>query len=116
MYDMPQEMIRAGGREKSLLRAAVADLLPERVLNRPKSAYPATQDHTYGELVRERFRELRNDPHARVAPLLDEEASRAALGATAEGGNGLSWVQRAGFEMALQLNTWLAEYQVRLVL
>jgi asparagine synthase (glutamine-hydrolysing) len=115
-YDLPQDLLSQGRREKGLLRAAVADLLPEKVLNRPKSAYPATQDHAYGELLRARFAELRNDPGAPVAPLLDEDATADALRGAPGDPQGLSWVQRAGFEMALQLNTWLTEYQVQLAL
>ena len=34
------------GREKSLLRAATADVLPQSVVQRVKSPYPSTQDPT----------------------------------------------------------------------
>jgi asparagine synthase (glutamine-hydrolysing) len=105
-----------GGQEKSLLRAAVADLLPASVLQRPKSAYPATQDPAYGEIVRTRFLELARDPSAPVAPLLDADAVRAVVAAAGSPSANLTWVQRGGLEMALQLNEWLTTYRVRLEL
>jgi len=114
VYNVPAELKRVNGQEKSLLRAAVADLLPERVLNRPKSAYPTVQEAAYGEFVRYRFGDVAEDRSAPVAPLLDAEATRAALGAAAAPSGAFAWVERASMEMVLQLNTWLAEYRVDL--
>jgi asparagine synthetase B (glutamine-hydrolysing) len=44
VYNVPWAMKSFDGREKSLLRAAVADLPPAAVLDRRKSLYPGTQD------------------------------------------------------------------------
>jgi hypothetical protein len=46
------------GREKSLLRPAPADLLPESVVQRVKSPYPSTQDAGYEEILRRRVAAL----------------------------------------------------------
>ncbi|WP_205668272.1 asparagine synthase (glutamine-hydrolyzing), partial [Bradyrhizobium manausense] len=70
------------GREKSLLRAATADLLPESVVRRVKSAYPTIQDPTYDRNLFTRFATLLNDRNAAVAPLLSVESSRALLNAS----------------------------------
>ncbi|WP_432045986.1 asparagine synthase (glutamine-hydrolyzing) [Streptomyces asiaticus] len=115
LLDVPVRLRRRDGQEKSLLRAAVADLLPPAVVNRPKSAYPATQDPVYGRAVREKFLRLVRDREAPVAPLLDAQATRAVL----DGGGGGdeeagAWVDRAGFEMVLQFDSWMREYDVRL--
>ncbi|GGO97298.1 asparagine synthase (glutamine-hydrolyzing) [Wenjunlia tyrosinilytica] len=115
LYDVPLEVKRLGGREKGLLRAAAADLLPSSVLNRPKSSYPATQDPEYGRLVQERFRSLIAASDAPVAPLLDRQAARDAAAAPAPTG-AFAWVQRSNMEMALQLNTWLEAHDVQLKL
>ncbi|MGC4769657.1 asparagine synthase (glutamine-hydrolyzing) [Micromonospora sp. DT44] len=112
VYNVPAALKRVDGQEKSLLRAAVADLLPEAVLTRRKSAYPTTQDAAYGELVRARFRELVADRSAAVTPLLDAEAAAAvSAGGNAPSG-AFAWVERASMEMVLQLDTWLTEYGV----
>ncbi|WP_338399806.1 asparagine synthase (glutamine-hydrolyzing) [Streptomyces caatingaensis] len=117
LLDVPPELKRIGGQEKSLLRSAVADLLPEPVVNRPKSAYPATQDPAYGNAVREKFLQLTRDPDARVTPLLDAQATESVLAGDGTGPEQAgAWVERAGFEMALQFDSWLREYDVRLVL
>ncbi|MGY4353114.1 asparagine synthase (glutamine-hydrolyzing) [Bradyrhizobium sp. GM7.3] len=58
------------GREKSLLRAATADLLPQSVVQRVKSLYPFIQDPNYARMLRTRFTALLNDRNAAVAPLL----------------------------------------------
>ncbi|MEV6674500.1 asparagine synthase (glutamine-hydrolyzing) [Streptomyces sp. NPDC051162] len=114
VYNVPAALKRVDGQEKSLLRAAVADLLPEPVLNRRKSAYPTTQDAAYGEFVRARFAELAADRGSPAAPLLDAEATSAALTALGAPKGAFAWVERASMEMVLQLDTWLAEYRVRL--
>ncbi|RAJ61647.1 asparagine synthase (glutamine-hydrolysing) [Streptomyces sp. Amel2xB2] len=115
LLDVPAHMQRTGGQEKSLLRSAVADLLPSAVVNRPKSAYPATQDPVYGRAVREQYLRLARDRDAPVAPLLDEQATRAVLdGDGADDDKAGAWVDRAGFEMVLQFDSWLREYDVRL--
>ncbi|MEU7024544.1 asparagine synthase (glutamine-hydrolyzing) [Streptomyces sp. NPDC046203] len=114
VYNVPAALKRVNGQEKSLLRAAVADLLPEPVLARRKSAYPTTQEAAYGEFVRTRFARLAEDRDAAVAPLLDQEATAAALGTAGAPRGAFAWVERASMEMVLQLDTWLREYRVRL--
>jgi asparagine synthase (glutamine-hydrolysing) len=112
VFNVPAAFKRVDGQEKSLLRAAVADLLPEPVLTRRKSAYPTTQDALYGEFVRSRFVELATDRSAAVAGLLDVEATNAVLAGSSAPEGAFAWVERANMEMVLQLNTWLTEYGV----
>ncbi|MER8849438.1 asparagine synthase (glutamine-hydrolyzing) [Mesorhizobium australicum] len=92
------------GREKSLLRAATADLLPQSVVRRIKSAIPAIQDPTYGRMLRTRFTTLLNDRNAAVAPLLSADRSRA-LDATDN---------LRGVERILALQDFLTDYNVSL--
>ncbi|HEX4700780.1 MAG TPA: asparagine synthase (glutamine-hydrolyzing), partial [Pseudonocardiaceae bacterium] len=47
VYNTPWSMKTFDGREKSLLRAAVRDVLPKSVAERVKSPYPSTQDPQY---------------------------------------------------------------------
>ncbi|WP_326695855.1 asparagine synthase-related protein [Streptomyces sp. NBC_01754] len=55
VYNVPAALKRVNGQEKSLLRAAVADLLPEPVLDRRKSAYPTTQPGSAGLMPVDNF-------------------------------------------------------------
>ncbi|WP_027577367.1 asparagine synthase (glutamine-hydrolyzing) [Bradyrhizobium sp. WSM1743] len=93
------------GREKSLLRAATADLLPQSVVQRVKSGYPVIQDPTYYRMLRTRFTALLNDRNASVAPLLSIEGSRDLLNTT----ENIRWVQHI-----LTLQDFLTDYNVSL--
>ncbi|TGU46811.1 asparagine synthase (glutamine-hydrolyzing) [bacterium M00.F.Ca.ET.152.01.1.1] len=95
------------GREKSLLRAAAMDLLPQSVVQRVKSAYPIIQDATYDRMLRTRFTALLNDRNAAVAPLLSLDRSQALLDAT----DNFSWV-----EQVLTLQDFLTDYNVSLTI
>ncbi|MEV7012365.1 asparagine synthase (glutamine-hydrolyzing) [Streptosporangium sp. NPDC051022] len=73
VWNVPWSMKVADGREKSLLRMAVADLLPEEILMRPKSAYPAMHDPAHDNAVYGRVRALLDDPSSPLAGLLDRD-------------------------------------------
>ncbi|MFE7776525.1 asparagine synthase (glutamine-hydrolyzing) [Streptomyces sp. NPDC057445] len=73
VWNVPWSMKTADGREKSLLRMAAADLLPKRVLMRPKSAYPAAHDPAHEAAVRRAVRALLDDRTSPLAELLDVE-------------------------------------------
>ncbi|MET4328632.1 asparagine synthase (glutamine-hydrolyzing) [Bradyrhizobium sp. i1.15.2] len=92
-------------REKSLLRAATADLLPASVVQRVKSVYPPIQDPTYDRMLRTHFTALLNDRNAAVAPLLSVDGSRALLNAT----DNIRWV-----EHILTIQDFLTDYNVSL--
>jgi asparagine synthase (glutamine-hydrolysing) len=47
VFDTRWSMKTFDGREKSLLRAAARDIVPEAILIRLKSQYPTTQDTAY---------------------------------------------------------------------
>ncbi|MDL2409800.1 asparagine synthase (glutamine-hydrolyzing) [Rhizobium calliandrae] len=94
-------------REKSLLRAATLDLLPQSVVKRVKSGYPAIQDPIYDGMLRDRFSELLNNRDAAVAPLLSADGSRKLLNAT----DNIRWV-----EHILTLDDFLTDYKVSLTL
>ncbi len=51
VYNVPWEYKFKNGVEKSLLRDALSDYLPEKILKRKKSPYPKTHDPMYEEIV-----------------------------------------------------------------
>ena len=105
VYNAPWSMLIADGREKSLLRAAVADLLPAGVLRRPKSAFPAIADPAYGVGLAGELGRLLNDHDAPVRPLLQLEAVRAVQHdlLAADGRP----VNRNNIELILSVDAWL---------
>ncbi|TGB15143.1 asparagine synthase (glutamine-hydrolyzing) [Streptomyces sp. MZ04] len=107
VFNVPSSMKTAGGWEKSLLRAAVADLLPAEVRDRKKSPFPKVQDPAYDEALRVRLRELTRDSVSPVAALLDPARVDSVLSGTDEPG-----ISRLSIEMAIGLDLWVRELGV----
>ncbi|MER5772351.1 asparagine synthase (glutamine-hydrolyzing) [Streptomyces sp. NPDC001985] len=117
VYNAPWSMKGFDGREKSLLRAALADVLPSSILQRRKSPYPVTQDSAYARALCDGVLRLAADPDAPAAALIDQEAARAFAASPENLISGpRAWVGRTHAEMLFQLNAWLDVYRVRLAL
>ncbi|GHF49874.1 asparagine synthase (glutamine-hydrolyzing) [Streptomyces morookaense] len=110
VYNTPWALKTFDGREKSLLRAAVRDVLPDIVADRVKSPYPSTQDPRYAAALGAELRRVLDDKDAPVRPLLDTAGVAQAL----SGDAGEAF--RTGTELVLGLNTWLASYGTALEL
>jgi asparagine synthase (glutamine-hydrolysing) len=116
LYSTPWPMKELGGQEKGLLRRAMADLLPEKVLTRKKSPYPKTHNPAYAQLVRERLRDLLDSPNAplwtlvkpgEVKKLLDNEPPQNWYGQLMTAPQTIAYL--------LQVDYWLRKYHVRIV-
>lgn len=112
VFNVPWSMKTADGREKSLLRAATADLLPPSVLERRKSPYPSTQDPAYDRAASDELGKMLADPTAPVFPLLNKE--RAPERAAGRGPSGR--MERNLLDNTLQLNSLLTDYGISLEL
>jgi len=113
-YNVPWELMTFDGREKSLLRAAAADLLPRSILERRKSHYPSTRDEAYAEAVGREFLDLLGRPGARVFDLVDH--GRVRLLARDVGRGASRVTTRRWRELVLALDLWLSEYRPRCLL
>ncbi|MGG2460304.1 asparagine synthase (glutamine-hydrolyzing) [Streptomyces sp. RGM 3693] len=98
------------GREKSTLRAAVRDLLPDSVLHRPKVPYPSTPDPRYAQALRDQLAARLADPHCRLPELFDEGALHQAVTSSEQG----SLISNLGAELALNFDVWLRTYNPEL--
>jgi asparagine synthase (glutamine-hydrolysing) len=114
VYNTPWALKTYDGREKSLLRGAVRDILPASVVQRVKSPYPSTQDWHYALDLQMQARELLGQPGHPAFDLIDrnwlDAAGRRDPRAVAAGAD------RQGLEWTLNLATWLEVYRPRLVL
>jgi asparagine synthase (glutamine-hydrolysing) len=113
VYNAPWSMKTYDGREKSLLRGAAHDLLPESVLQRVKSPYPTTQDPHYVGAIQAQAKDLLghrdHTAFSLVNPNWVSDAVRrdpAAIGST----------ERHGLERTLDLAAWLDIYRPRIVM
>ncbi|MBW4721480.1 asparagine synthase (glutamine-hydrolyzing) [Saccharothrix obliqua] len=113
-WNIPWSVQRVGGREKGVLRAAVAGLLPEKVVNRPKSGFPVGQSPKYLHAVRDAVRELLDDPSSPARPLFNEHAMRELV--DGERWSAGTFTPPPWLPRALLLDAWLREYRVDVVL
>ena len=113
LYGVPWEYKDYQGKEKGLLRIALADLLPQEVLWRKKSPYPKTFDPRYADIVTQRLKNLIQDVNAprfylvdrrSVSQLLNQEHQWPWYGQLMRGPQTIAYF--------LQLDFWLRHYNV----
>ncbi|MFJ2441337.1 asparagine synthase (glutamine-hydrolyzing) [Streptomyces sp. NPDC087658] len=107
VYNAPWSLKSFDGREKSLLREAVADVLPRSVYDRVKSPYPSTQDPAYAHALREQTRDLLATPAHRVFDLVDAARVRQMVDRDSPQN---TTAARRGMERTLDLAVWLDLY------
>ncbi|MFD8390778.1 asparagine synthase (glutamine-hydrolyzing) [Streptomyces sp. NPDC059680] len=107
VYNAPWALKSFDGREKSLLREAAADVLPQSVYERVKSPYPSTQDPRYARALQEQAKELLSRPSHQVFDLVDRDRLRQAAEREAPVS---TQAARRGLERALDLARWLEVY------
>ncbi|GAA2296068.1 asparagine synthase (glutamine-hydrolyzing) [Streptomyces kunmingensis] len=113
VYNTPWALKSFDGREKSLLREATADVLPQSVYDRVKSPYPSTQDPKYAIALQDHAKDLLSRPSHRVFDLVDRDrVARAAQRDTPQ----ITQSSRRGLERTLDLALWLDMYNPELVL
>jgi asparagine synthase (glutamine-hydrolysing) len=110
VFNTPWSMKTFDGREKSLLRAAAREFLPESVAERKKVPYPATTDPTYDAAVREQLGKLLAEDSPAL-PLVDRTRAEAAASGQPD-----DEVHRTDMEFVIHLDAWLRDYQVDLQL
>jgi asparagine synthase (glutamine-hydrolysing) len=114
LYNAPWAFKTFDGREKSLLRAAVRELLPTSVLERKKSPWPVTQDPTYTAALHREVAAVLADRDSPALAVLDPAAAAAMR--DRPDGPATDWPSRMNLEMALQFNSWMRHYNVEFAL
>lgn len=117
VWNVPWSLKETGGREKGLLRAAISDLLPPDVLDRPKSIYPAAAEPAYEQEVQAQMRALLCRRDAPLFMLIDRDRLSTAFAAdpTLPGLMAIQPSPMAPAAFLLDIDAWLRRYQVRLV-
>ncbi|MBY6412749.1 asparagine synthase (glutamine-hydrolyzing) [Rhodococcus sp. BP-252] len=108
VFGTPWSFKTFDGREKSLLRAATADLLPQSVVQRVKSPYPSTQDPHYAKTILQELGAVLDDSNAPVSALLDRTEVEKLLGAQDD------VHARHAAERVVGINSWLADHTISL--
>jgi asparagine synthase (glutamine-hydrolysing) len=113
LWNVPWKMKVGDGREKSVLRAALADLLPAETLYRRKSAYPAAFASACTDRVLDRVRGILGDPNSPLRDMLDQERVTGLIGYDAPT---MAYSSTAQMLIPLvQVDAWMREYGVTTV-
>ncbi|MEV5710692.1 asparagine synthase (glutamine-hydrolyzing) [Actinoallomurus sp. NPDC052274] len=108
VYNTPWSLKTYDGREKSLLRGAARDVLPQSVVERVKSPYPSTQDPAYAVKLQENAREYLSTPDHAVFDIVSRDwLARAVEVDTPQ----ITQASRHGLERTLDLALWLDMYK-----
>ncbi len=112
VYNTPWSLKTYDGREKSLLRGAVRDVLPESVVKRVKSPYPSTSDPQYDAALQAQAKDLLGTGDDVLFGLID----RAALEQlTLLDPQEMRPLDRERLERVLDLSVWIDAYNPEVV-
>lgn len=116
MYNVKWEYKDYQGREKGLLREAMKDVLPEKVLHRKKSPYPKTHNPNFLDAVTKRLENIINSPDCRLTELVKREELEKLL----RHEDNVQWYGQLmnlpqTIAYFIQLDYWLRKFEIRLV-
>jgi len=112
VYNTPWSLKTYDGREKSLLRGAARDVLPESVANRVKSPYPSTSDPQSGAAIQAHAKDLFGSGDDVLFSLIDSAALEHLIGLDPDN---LAPIERTGIERVLDLAVWIDMYRPTII-
>ena len=112
VYNTPWSLKTYDGREKSLLRGAARDVLPESVVQRVKSPYPSTSDPRYGAAIQAHAKDLFGSGDDLLFSLIDPAKLQHLIGLDP---HNLQPVERTSIERVLDLSVWIDMYRPTIV-
>ncbi|MEU8007232.1 asparagine synthase (glutamine-hydrolyzing) [Catellatospora sp. NPDC049111] len=112
LWAVPPEWHRDIAAEKTILRQAVADRLPEQIIRRPKSGYPASMTAGYQAALWQCARDLIATPSSPVWQLVSARTVDAYL--ALHDGDLSDWTAVQHVAYVLELDAWLRINQVRI--
>lgn len=119
-FNLPAEIKLYKGREKGLLRAALEGILPEDIIYRKKSPYPKTHNPVYTDIVCKMMNEILNKKSSPIHNIIDEKVVREIVDTRGESykvpwyGQLMTGPQLIAY--LIQVNIWLEEYNVNLLI
>lgn len=114
VWNIPWEMKNTDNIEKGILRRAFAGYLPLDALYRKKSAYPVVQNPAYLAATRDWALHIFNDASAPIHPFLNGPVVSTILESNDPALS--EWGIVSLFERIIQINEWLKEYHVSVLL
>lgn len=118
-FNLPAEVKLYKGREKGLLRAALEGILPDEIIYRKKSPYPKTHNPIYTDIVCNMMTKILDDKSSPIHNIIDEKVIREIVRTKGESyktpwyGQLMTGPQLIAY--LVQMNTWLEEYNVNIL-
>lgn len=118
-FNLPAEVKLYKGREKGLLRAALEGILPDEIIYRKKSPYPKTHNPIYTDIVCSMMTKILDDKSSPIHNIIDEKVIREIVKTKGESyktpwyGQLMTGPQLIAY--LVQMNTWLEEYNVNIL-
>ena len=112
VYNTPWSLKTYDGREKSLLRGAARDVLPQSVVERVKSPYPSTSDPQYGADIQGQAKDLLGSADDMYFGIVDRDALEQVTRADPAA---MPPLYRARIERALDIAVWMDLYRPQIV-
>lgn len=115
VYNVPWEVKFENGVEKALLRNAMAQWLPDRILNRKKSPYPKTQDPAYEAAVCQMLEQRLRNKGTLLSTILDREALDSFLQRDGKTWFGQLMGRPQMVAWLIQFDIWCEHYNVNFI-
>ncbi len=116
VYNVPWEIKFAENTEKALLREAMKEYLPDKILNRKKSPYPKTHDPQYEQLVLKILKERLSNKSSQLHNILDKSTLEDKIGSSNDTWFGQLMSRPQLFSWIVQLDYWLEKYNIEIEL
>lgn len=120
VFNMPADIKLYKGREKGLLRAALEGILPDDIIYRKKSPYPKTHNPIYTDIICRMMNEIMKDKSEPIHEIVDDNVVKEIIDTRGESykspwyGQLMTGPQLLAY--LIQVNIWLKEYNVNLLI
>ena len=119
-FNLPAEIKLLHGREKGILRKALEGVLPEDVVYRKKSPYPKTHNPIYTEMVCKEMNKILSDNNSPILEIIDKKVVKEIVDTEGKSyttpwfGQLMTGPQLIAY--LIQLNIWMKEYNVNILI
>lgn len=119
-FNLPVDVKLLDGREKGILRKALVGILPDKIVYRKKSPYPKTHNPIYTDVVCNMMNKVLDDKSSPILEIIDKKVVQEIVDSKGKAyktpwfGQLMTGPQMIAY--LLQVNIWLREYKVNIIL